>query len=516
MLNMKINGSFKENIITFIQQKKVFISVITVLYFIPLLLTAQFTSDPPIRSLLNDVTFVLIFGIFTLSFELQLGRTGLLNFGQAVFFGVGAYAFYFYLTFIYSINGTMPFPLDIIITLFQNPIISFIIAIIFGILFGALLGFGMGLTTNRMRGTTFAFIALAIAMVFYTYASQTVQGVNLFEGGSGKQVCVTTSCHGLDLFTSTWTYLGFCLIVCPIIFILFLILIYQDLKARRSFFGISLFKDPLEEFSNESTTNLSFFQKNRNKIKGILFIIVLIVFSIILLIIVLPNIFGMISVTENNFFVRSPINYYLVLTFSIIVYILMELIIHSPFGRALAAISQNEQRAQALGINVYWDKVKSLSISGGIAGLSGALYASTIKLLTPDTTFSVNNTINVMIFSIVGGLNTLFGSFIGAGFVISSENGSDSILGILSQILDKFNISSNLNIVFIGLVYILIVIFLPFGVVGTLQVKKFKILESLQRFRINTNDYWLLAFLLTIFTSCFILYFQPLLNLLFK
>ena len=635
MIKINSNENIIKSISHFIEQNKTLISVMVVFYFLPLLITNKFIKDPPIRSLLDSISIILIFGIFTLSFEIQLGRTGLLNFGQAVLFGVGAYALFFYFSFIYSINydlvlqlGPVVVPFGTIFTFLKDPVTALAVGLILGIIAGAILGFIMGLTTNRMRGITFAFIALAIAMVFFTYSSQTVQGVDLFEGGSGKQVCSSTSaCHGLDLITSVPFYLLF-MVITSIILLAFIVVIYQDIKNRRGIFGISLYKRPLEEFKVSQPKELNSLQKTiklilygmlvvnlvlffllilvpliilfikiflsvliffltnllsifsisisfpdaifslsifsfsisfhkvleikdmtgfdfyliayllvyfiisfliiiilltkfipnspfiRNISKLILFGLLITTISLIFILISIPNIIGMIGVNGYNFFLISPIKYYLVLSCSAGVYLLTRRIIHSPFGRVIAAISQNEQRAQALGYNVYWYKIKSLTLSGAIAGLSGALYAMVIQLLTPDTTFTVNNTINVMLYSIVGGLNTLFGPFLGAGLIISSEATKDSIIGLQSIILDKFNISSNFNPIVIGVIYILIVMFLPFGIAGTFQVKMHNetIPRWLRKIRISTNDYWILSFLSTILIVISLLYFKEILD----
>ena len=190
LINM-FNGK-KETIFKIIKENKTFISVITAFFMVPLFTTS---TTSPLRSSMSEVTLFLIFGIFTLSFELQLGRTGLLNFGQAVFFGVGAYGLAFYLDFITSFTidsvigiGPLVLPPPVLISFLQDPLTILIIGVIVGVLCGSLLGFVMGLTTNRMRGTSFAFIALAIAMVFYSYLSNNPQGSALSGGETGKLV----------------------------------------------------------------------------------------------------------------------------------------------------------------------------------------------------------------------------------------------------------------------------------------------------------------------------------------
>ncbi len=513
-------SNFKTNFSKFIQDNKTLISFITVLYVVPLYTTNNFS---PLRSLLNQITLVLIFGIFALSFELQLGRTGLLNFGQAVFFGVGAYGLAFSLDYIatlpskhvlfylfipnflfipessfYLILPSLP---HFVVIILQNAFIQVLIAFAIAILMGALLGFIMGLTTNKMRGITFAFIALAIAMLFYAYSSQTPEGSAISGGDTGKKVIA------LNLFQSLPLYLIF-VVLTLIILILFIAVIYHDLKERRGIFGISLFASPLD-----NSNDISLFQKNRNIIKGVIFAILIIIIAYFIFFVSLPNILGMVHITSDTYFFTIPINYYFVLTCAVLMYIFSKKLTQSPFGRVLAGISQNEQRVQALGYNVYRYKIKALTISGAMGGLAGALYAVISELLTPETTFSVDTTVNVMIYSIVGGLNTLFGPFIGTAFVISSESPHDTSLGILATILNHYNISTDMILVVIGLIYIIIVIFLPFGISGTFQVKMPKITQDLRKLRITPNDYWIIAFIIITFIFVFLLNFSQILQL---
>ena len=215
----------------------------------------------------------------------------------------------------------------------------------------------------------------------------------------------------------------------------------------------------------------------------------------------IPNISKILNLGGSHFLLFIPINYYFVLTIAVFVYLFLKRVIQSPFGRVLASISQNEERAQALGYDVYRYKIKSLTLSGAIAGLSGALYGATTKILSPDTTFTVINTINVMLYSIVGGLNTLFGPFLGAAFVRSSE----SPTGLLTGLLSRFNLTMDMGILFIGIIYILVVMFLPFGIAGTFQFKMNKITENLRKIRITPNDYFIFGFLSVVLAFLFLI-----------
>ena len=128
-----------------ISNNKTLVAIIAFLYLLPLGTTA---GSSPLRSLLFLITQIMIFGLLAMSFDLQLGRAGLLNFGHVALFGVGAYFMAFTLN-----PSILPYPFNLI------SIIPYPLTIVLTMLVGAGLGFIMGLTTSRMRGTSFAFIA---------------------------------------------------------------------------------------------------------------------------------------------------------------------------------------------------------------------------------------------------------------------------------------------------------------------------------------------------------------------
>ncbi len=105
-----------------LSKNRTVIAVIAFLYLIPLGTTASFS---PVRSLLFVITQIMIFGLLAMSFDLQLGRASLLNFGHVALFGVGAY----FMT--YSLNANfLPAPFNLI-ALIPYPL-TLVVAMLFG------------------------------------------------------------------------------------------------------------------------------------------------------------------------------------------------------------------------------------------------------------------------------------------------------------------------------------------------------------------------------------------------
>lgn len=150
--------------------------------------------------------------------------------------------------------------------------------------------------------------------------------------------------------------------------------------------------------------------------------------------------------------------YFITLGFLVVMYLVMKRIVNSPTGKVLVAIRENESRVCMIGYNPAVFRSMAFIISGLVAGLAGALNAIFNLGATPTMT-SASPTINALIITILGGMGTLVGPILGAG-----------IWQFISQFFfDWFG--PRWPLVF-GILFILIVMFLPYGIVGTYRARK--------------------------------------------
>jgi len=150
--------------------------------------------------------------------------------------------------------------------------------------------------------------------------------------------------------------------------------------------------------------------------------------------------------------------YFITLAFLAIMFVVMRRIVNSPTGRVLVAIRENESRVNMIGYNPAVYRSVAFMISGLVAGLAGALNAIFNLGATPAMT-SAAPTINALIITILGGMGTLVGPILGAG-----------IWQFISQFFfDWFG--PRWPLVF-GVLFVLIVMFLPYGIVGTYRARK--------------------------------------------
>ena len=135
----------------------------------------------------------------------------------------------------------------------------------------------------------------------------------------------------------------------------------------------------------------------------------------------------------------------------------LALLLRSNFGRALAGIRVNEQRMRATGFSTYPYKLAAFTVSGGIAGLAGFLFAVKDGYVNPELlSWHLSGAVLVMI--ILGGLGHLRGALIGAfAFALLQEFfKSEAIFGAFAK---HWHLG-------LGLAIILSVALLPRGLVG--------------------------------------------------
>lgn len=105
--------------------------------------------------------------------------------------------------------------------------------------------------------------------------------------------------------------------------------------------------------------------------------------------------------------------FYLVLVTMSAVYLLLRMLIRSPFGRVLVGIHDNEHRVRALGYNTARYKVVSFAIAGTLAGLAGFLAATQYGFVNPSQ-LSWHSSGHALMMVILGGVGTIFGAALGA------------------------------------------------------------------------------------------------------
>jgi len=145
--------------------------------------------------------------------------------------------------------------------------------------------------------------------------------------------------------------------------------------------------------------------------------------------------------------------YYYVLFLFCVCTVLMWVIVHSPFGKALQAIRDNEVRAQFLGIQIKRYRWFAFLISGVFTGIAGILWVPLNGLVTPDILYWPFSG-EIVFMTVLGGFRTFSGPIIGA---------------VILNYLRTYAVASTEYWQFLlGIVLLILVMVLPTGIVGTI------------------------------------------------
>ena len=150
--------------------------------------------------------------------------------------------------------------------------------------------------------------------------------------------------------------------------------------------------------------------------------------------------------------------YFLALAVLIGVYALCSWLMGSRFGKVVNSIRDNEARLQFLGYNPATFKMAIFAFAGALAGLAGALYIPMTSFISIDSGGTVFST-TILVWLAVGGRGNLCGAMVGALIVSLLQNQLSTIFGDTWQLV-------------LGVLLLVIVLFLPDGVIGTLLARQ--------------------------------------------
>jgi len=151
-------------------------------------------------------------------------------------------------------------------------------------------------------------------------------------------------------------------------------------------------------------------------------------------------------------------SYYFVLIITVICLIAMYLIFKSPFGGTLQAIRDNPERCKAVGVNVRRHQLIGLVIATFFGGVAGVLFVVLERSVFPDLLFWMLS-LEILIMCLLGGWFTFMGPVLGAAIMVALR----TFVGIYTEYWTLI----------LGVMLMLLIFFLPQGVMGYFQ-EKFK------------------------------------------
>jgi branched-chain amino acid transport system permease protein len=153
-------------------------------------------------------------------------------------------------------------------------------------------------------------------------------------------------------------------------------------------------------------------------------------------------------------FLNPLTKYYIIWIFVAFTLWLVSRLLASPFGSVIESIRENEKRTVACGYNVVRAKLLIFVISAGVCGLAGALRALHLSVVPVDSLHYLQSG-QVVMMSLLGGMGSFFGPFVGAGVFLYLED--------IATNVTRYWMGA------VGVLFIALILFFPRGIWGSLM-----------------------------------------------
>ena len=157
-----------------------------------------------------------------------------------------------------------------------------------------------------------------------------------------------------------------------------------------------------------------------------------------------PSLFGMRLTSFTHWF-------YVYLVLIVLFVIISNRVRHSRFGRALAFIREDEDAAQAMGVNTTLYKLYAYILGAVFGGITGSFYAVQMTSISPSS-FDFNRSVNILLAVILGGMGKIPGVIVGAAF-----------FAIFPELFRDIPVIGNMRMLYFGILLIIVMITRPQG-----------------------------------------------------
>jgi len=174
------------------------------------------------------------------------------------------------------------------------------------------------------------------------------------------------------------------------------------------------------------------------------------------------------TILSTDFVWGPALSYLVIVGVLVAIIILLQNFIRSTYGRAILAVREDEIAANSNGVSVFRYKMVGFVVASFVGGIGGALYAPFIGFIKPDLA-SFNNSINDLIFVVLGGMGSVTGSVL-AAFV-------------LTYLQEFLRFLQNYRLLFYPVILILVMLFRPQGLLGMKELSFIRSIELVQHIK---------------------------------
>ncbi len=157
----------------------------------------------------------------------------------------------------------------------------------------------------------------------------------------------------------------------------------------------------------------------------------------------------------------GKLGYYLIiLVMTLAAVLITQWLNRRRFGFRLVAVRENEEAAEAMGVNTLGVKINATVLSAAMTAVGGSFYAQYFTYVGPRTVFGETVSVQILLFAIIGGLGTVWGPLVGAIILVPTAEFARSELGTTFQ---------GAHLLLYGGVLVLTMLFMPNGIVGLVR-----------------------------------------------
>ncbi|MGB9617230.1 MAG: branched-chain amino acid ABC transporter permease [Desulfomonilaceae bacterium] len=196
---------------------------------------------------------------------------------------------------------------------------------------------------------------------------------------------------------------------------------------------------------------------------------------------------GMVGILIMQTFVSKIPYYFVALALAVGSLVLVHFVMQSRWGYYFVSIREDQDAAESMGINTLFFKMLSLCLSSLLIGLAGALYTVYMGFIDPKVVFSLHDiSIMAILVGIVGGVGTVYGPAVGAFIMVAVQEifrtAGFGLLPYLGKttgwpfVATVTKYVSEAHVLSFGVLVILVILYLPNGIVGDWNVVKKKLI----------------------------------------
>lgn len=168
----------------------------------------------------------------------------------------------------------------------------------------------------------------------------------------------------------------------------------------------------------------------------------------------------------------SPNYYFIILALFVLSMVVVIMLMRSRSGYYIVALREEEAAAASLGVNPMRYKLLAVAISGAITAIGGAFFFQFLFFIDPALAFGAGVSVQAILPAIIGGTGTIWGPAIGSLILVGLSEVTAGLTRNPPELLAFLDGRAGLDLMIFGVILILIIMFLPRGLYGTIAARR--------------------------------------------